>query len=352
MSKSTRRPTSGSATPPPNRTASDLEFGDAFITTIASSPMTASAYRYGLGRLAQFITDTKYMQPAMPPAPQFPAGGLRDDVLLRFHEWMVDHSYAQPTRDNYIAAVKRFLIWLDANDRLPAGFQVGKAVNRLAAARGTRRAAKAGREPDPGLPRIVTYYDSNPPARFGLAARPAGTTEDLRARAIVHTLYASAGPRERGRFANARERVRRPQSEVRITGKGGKDRLLLLTKDAQRAIAAYCRERGDDYPGPVHFAWTRRRQAAGTRHVVGGGQEGGQGAELIQGHLAARLPAFPRAAVAARRHGPRRAASLSGPRRHQHHAPRSTRRTRRWRKCGINWRRLGESAREAAEDEG
>ena len=36
---------------------------------------------------------------------------------------------------------------------------------------------------------------------------------------------------------------------MRITGKGGKDRILLLTKDAQNAIAAYCRERGDKFPG-------------------------------------------------------------------------------------------------------
>jgi len=58
--------------------------------------------------------------------------------------------------------VKRFLIWLDANDRLVESFQVGKAVNRLRATRGNRRSVKAGREPDPGLARIVTYYDEIP----------------------------------------------------------------------------------------------------------------------------------------------------------------------------------------------
>ena len=241
---------------PKTHTASELEFGDAFIATIASSPRTAEAYRYGLGRLAAFIAETKYMPPA-PPSRVHPISGLRDDVLLKFHEWMVDSKYAPPTRDNYIAAVKRFLIWLDANDRLPTGFQVGKAVNRLTAARGTRRSAKAGREPDPGLPRIVTYYDAIPlPSLPSPSGGGSGAARDrlerlkiLRARAIVHTLYASAG-RVSEVASLTREMVLDGRlSEVRITGKGGKDRTLLLTKDAQSAIAAYCRERGDNLPG-------------------------------------------------------------------------------------------------------
>jgi integrase len=236
-------------TPPPAHSASELEFGDAFLATIASSPKTANAYRYGLGRLAEFVADTKYAPAGKPPAPRFSVSALRDDVLLKFHEWMVERKYAPPTRDNYLAAVKRFLIWLDANDRLPAGFQVGKAVNRLRAARGGRRAAKAGREPDPGLPRIVTYYDSiplpSPEEKRGAIKR----LETLRARAIVHTLYASAGRVSEVASLTREMALDGRLSEVRITGKGGKDRILLLTKEAQNAIAAYCRERSDNHPG-------------------------------------------------------------------------------------------------------
>jgi len=240
-----------SSPPPPSHTASELEFGDAFIATIASSPKTADAYRYGLGRLAEFIADTKYIlgQDKRPTAPRFPVSGLRDDLLLKFYEWMVDRKYAPPTRDNYIAAVKRFLIWLDANDRLPVGFQVGKAVNRLSAARGARRSAKAGREPDPGIPRIVTYYDSIPLPSSDSPRNRLERLKILRARAIVHTLYASAG-RVSEIASLTREMVLDGRlSEVRITGKGGKDRIMLLTKDAQNAIAAYCRERSDNFPG-------------------------------------------------------------------------------------------------------
>ncbi len=242
---------------PASHTASELEFGSAFIDTIASSPKTADAYRYGLGRLAEFIADTKYIPNKVPPTPTpphlhtpvYPVSGLRDDVLLKFHEWMVKQKYQPATRENYIAAVKRFLIWLDANDRLPAGFQVGKAVNRLKAAQGGRRTAKAGREPDPGIPRIVTYYDAIPLPSPDSPRSRIERLKILRARAIVHTLYASAGRASEVASLTREMTLDGRLGEVRITGKGGKDRILLLTKEAQSAIAAYCRERDDDYPG-------------------------------------------------------------------------------------------------------
>lgn len=240
---------------PPPVTAADLEFAAEFLNSIASSPKTAEAYRYGLGKLAEFIAVTKYM-PAQrtpsaqqPPAPRFAASSLRDDLLLKFHEWLGKQRYAEPTRDNYLAAVKRYLIWLDANDHLPAGFQVGKAVNRLKAARGGRRAAKAGREPDPGLPRIVTYYDSIPLPSLDEKNGRRKRLEILRARAIVHTLYASAGRVSEVASLTREMVLDGRKAEVRITGKGNKDRIMLLTADAQRAIAAYCQEREDSYPG-------------------------------------------------------------------------------------------------------
>jgi site-specific recombinase XerD len=244
-----KQPKSTTKTPVAPFTVADLEHGEQFITTIASSPKTADAYRYGLARLAEFIADTKYMPAERPPAPKFATAALRDDVLLKFHEWLTKAKYAEPTRDNYLAAVKRFLIWLDANDRLPANFQVGKAVNRLKAARGSRRAAKAGREPDPGVPNIVTYYDAiTLPAADEKRGR-IKRLEILRARAIVHTLYASAGRVSEVASLTREMVLDGRKSEVRITGKGNKDRVMLLTTDAQRAIAAYCREREDSYPG-------------------------------------------------------------------------------------------------------
>lgn len=230
---------------PPSHSASEIEFADTFINTLISSPNTVTSYRYGLGRLAEFIADTKYIAPPQP----YRVGHFKDDLLLKFHEWMLERKYSEQTRTNYIAVTKRFLIWLDANDRLPPGFQVGKAVNRLVAARGTHRSAKAAREPDPGIPRIVTYYDSIPLPDSASPRDKLERLKILRARAIVHTLYASAG-RVSEVASLTREAVLDGRlSEVRITGKGNKDRIMLLTKEAQNAIAAYCRERDDNFPG-------------------------------------------------------------------------------------------------------
>ena len=235
--------------PVSSATAADIDFGEIFLATIVSSQKTAEAYRYGLGQLAEFFAATEYMPGNTPPAPKYAIARLNDTVLLKFYEWLTKQKYAQATVDNYLAAVKRFLIWLDANDRLPGGFQVGKAVNRLKAARGTRRAAKAGREPDPGVPNMVTYYDAIPLPAADVKRSKIKRLEILRARAIVHTLYASAGRVSEVASLTREMVLDGRKSEIRITGKGNKDRIMLLTADAQRAIAAYCREREDDYPG-------------------------------------------------------------------------------------------------------
>lgn len=222
-----------------------IEHADAFIATIPSR-RTTLAYHYALSKFAEFIADTGYAQPHSPP---YPVACLRDDVLLRFDEWLQASDYKLTTRNLYLAALKRFIIWLDANDRL-AHLQIGKAVNRLKAARGGERHSQAGREPDPEVPRIVTYYDAIPLPLPDTPAHRERRLIILRARAIAHTLYASAA-RVSEVASLTRDMVLDGRvSQVRITGKGGKDRLILLTAEAQRAIADYCRERGHDgYPG-------------------------------------------------------------------------------------------------------
>jgi len=223
----------------------EIEHSEDFLATITTSARTAETYRFGIRCLAQFMAEAKYGSPPLPYA----VSGLRDDVLLRFQQWMAQQAYEPSSQESYLAAVKRFLIWLDANDYLPSGFQVGKAVNRLTAGRGRRRLAKAGREPDPGLPHIVTFYDDIPLPSSEEKRGRIRRLEILRARAIVHTLYASAGRVSEVASLTREAVLDGRKGEVRITGKGGKDRIMLLTRDAQNAIVAYCRERDDNFPG-------------------------------------------------------------------------------------------------------
>ena len=90
-----------------------------------------------------------------------------------------------------MAAATGFLTYLLTHDQLPAGFSLEKARARLRRpARGTPYPAPV---PDPALPLIIRYYDEMPlPAGQGTRDR-LERLRILRSRAIVHTLYSSAG---------------------------------------------------------------------------------------------------------------------------------------------------------------
>lgn len=198
---------------------------------------TAQTYRYYLGSFSIFVSSVKQAK-----ADQIET--WRDDVVMKFYQWLIRKEYKDATIIGFVSALKRYLTWLESQDLLP--FRLDKAMNRFSAIR--NRAHYGVRHADPDVPRIVTYYDD-------IALPPADNVrhmmkriEILRARAIVHTLYASAG-RASEIASLTRESLRDGHlSECMITGKGGKDRVLLLTKEAQRAIKAYCAERNDNYP--------------------------------------------------------------------------------------------------------
>ncbi len=241
------------------------EHGEQFLQELAASPRTVERYRLALRKFVQFLTSTHYAEveptqgadsEARPPAETqgrpYPVSVLRDDVLARFYGWLVQGDLAG-SAGVCLAAARRFLVWLDALDRLPPGFQLGKAESRLRAARGrVRRRSRAAPPTDPRLPQIVAYYD-HLPLPVGAAGR-IRRLEILRDRAVVHTLYASAG-RVSEVAALTRRLVVAGESpdgqllirdEVRVTGKGGKARLILLDDEARAAIAAYLAERGAD----------------------------------------------------------------------------------------------------------
>jgi len=170
-----------------------------------------------------------------------------EQVLQRFSALLAKRKFARATRQLYLASLRRLLTWMDANDLL-TDFNRAKAEAKLKAARSDARAGYRHRQPDPDLPRVISYYDQQPLPEPQNKRSICQRLEILRDRAIMHTLYASAGrvsevaSLTRAQVADGRA------SEVLITGKGNKQRMLFLTPEAQAAIRAYCNERDDPYP--------------------------------------------------------------------------------------------------------
>jgi site-specific recombinase XerD len=204
-------------------------------------PRTAQTYGYALGVWEKFLVNKKSVK--------------ADDVstwtnvlLADYHTWLVNRGYVMSSVSLYIAAVNRYLQYLDAHDLLP--FSLDKAVNKWVNVRGGRRynAQSKSRTADPRIPQIITYYDNLELPDGDDYKSWLKRIRILRARAVVHTLYASAG-RASEICDMTREKVRDGRlSQCKVVGKGKKDRLLLLTPESQKAIAAYCKERDDSYP--------------------------------------------------------------------------------------------------------
>jgi integrase/recombinase XerD len=220
-----------------------------FLSTI-QAPRTAATYRWAIAALDRFVAETNYAGHAPDETEPFLVEWLRDDILEELYYWLTREYKSQQTVRTYLSAVRRFLTWLDARDLLATDFQIGKAQSRLKAAQGQKaRVPYKHRLVDPELPRVVSYYDE--------LALPQGDSrqvrqqrlEILRARAVVHTLYASGG-RVSEVASLTREMVLDGRiDEVHLIGKGGQPRVILLTREAMRAIQAYLAERDDEHPG-------------------------------------------------------------------------------------------------------
>ena len=223
---------------------------------------TRALYGHGLAALLRFIDETGYggHQEAGPP---YPIDRLDNDVLVEFYRWLSEQ-YRPHTVQTYLAALRRFLVWLDAGERLPPAFHLSNAHSRLKAIQGSQGSLRyQHRRPDPELPRILAYYDQFDLPQTGDFKKdyPKRLTI-LRNRAIVHTLYASAG-RVSEVAGLTRQQVMDGQAEeVYIVGKGEKERVILLTDSARAAIRAYLKARLDDYE-PLFISHSNRGRNRG-----------------------------------------------------------------------------------------
>lgn len=223
----------------------------AFLGSIQQDRNTFRTYSTGLAAFRHFLQANDVAKPE-----DMPVKVISDDILERFYGYLVDRGYSRFTIRTYLAALSAFITYLLSHDLLPESFSLIKARARLR--RSNRRSPYPAPVPDPALPRIIRYYDEMPiPSGDGQGVHLA-RLRVLRSRAIVHTLYSSAGRIAEIASLNRRDVADGRQSRVVVTGKGNKQRFIYLTTEAQAAISRYIAERHDTYQ-PLFISHGRQR---------------------------------------------------------------------------------------------
>lgn len=211
-----------------------------FLDSIRSENATARTYGNGLVAFGRFLEETY----GAPPE-RMPVAGLRDGVLEDFQQYLVGREYSRFTVRTYTAALSALLNHLLVHDLLPPSFSMVKA--RARARRSSRRAPYPAPVPDPALPLIIRFYDEQPLLAESGREPHLANLRILRSRAIVHTLYASAGRIAEVASLSRRDVADGRQSQVVVTGKGNKQRFIFLTPEAQKAIRDYIALRKDTH---------------------------------------------------------------------------------------------------------
>ena len=241
-----------------------------FVTSITRSQRTQETYALGLRNFERFLSDTSYQgcAGARPSTPgDLPTSAFRDDVLLRFCTWLLHQGYSESTINTYLSAAKRLFRRLYAMDQLSPTFNLGKALEKLRdITRDIERHESDPPNPDKRIPQILLYYDELllPEAEKNRHKR----LRILRARAVVHTIYASAGRVSEVASLTRADVQDGGVREVMITGKRGVRRMIFLTVQAQQAIGSYARARGADGYRPLFISHGRNYGAQLSRQMI------------------------------------------------------------------------------------
>ena len=239
-----------------------------FIGSITRSARTQETYALGIRTFQRFLQDTDFAgcnDPHPTAAGALPTSAFQDDVLLHFSRWLVQNDYSLSTMNTYLSAVKRLFRRLYALDQLASDFNLGKALEKLReVSREIERNSVEPPYPDQRIPQILLYYDEMPLPKDNLPQR----LRILRSRAVVHTIYASAGRVSEVASLSRAQVQDGGVRETMIAGKRGRKRVIFFTSDAQRAIRAYTRERGADGYSALFISHGRNRGTQLTRQSI------------------------------------------------------------------------------------
>jgi len=203
-------------------------------TLIAKSPRTAANYRSALARFDEFL-------PSLNQDPTtVTTDCLPSDVLERFYTWLL-RAYGRDRRSTavaYLSEVRAFFRFLDRKRWLHPDLSYERMKDGVHELIG-RVPYKTPRIDD-AIALIVTYVNKRP-LPSGDAAHQQARLEALRDRALILTLYATGMRREELSRLNRSDIQDGRASEGLITGKGDKERVTLLGREALLALTRYLR---------------------------------------------------------------------------------------------------------------
>ncbi len=213
-----------------------------------NSLQTETTYRSGLRLFADWLQHFQHDGYSTDQEWPLDPASLTTATILNFRNWLLSNR-SRSTATTYIAAILGYLNYLDGQDLLPHGVQLGKLQRQLARRQIDRNQAEAVMDLDvarQAIPRIVAYYDELAlPAENDRYNRRLSL---LRNRALVHTLYSTAArisevvALNRSNVGNGRA------AHASIMGKGNKPRTIHIRTYARSAIQAYLSERRDSNP--------------------------------------------------------------------------------------------------------
>jgi integrase len=215
-----------------------------FLSSIDVAVKTGLTYGHALQALAEFLSGNSNPNSN---SNSTPLTQLKEDTLAQFRGWMrKERGYGRRTEETYLAGAVRFVEWLDAHAHLPPGLQSSRMKLLLRESKGRRRVGYKTQPIKEAVPLIIQYFDSLPLPNDDKPRPRRQRLSILRNRAIVHTLFAT------GLRAQELASLRRSDcadgegDKMLITGKGEKERVVMLNPEAKAAIRAYLRARDED----------------------------------------------------------------------------------------------------------
>ncbi len=213
----------------------------AYLSRSELAPNTRRTYANGLGSWLAFLAEGRDGELDKPSLDE-----LQESLLEDFRLHLSERGYSRFTVRTYMAALAGFIDYLLVHDLLPPTFSLEKARARLRY--GRRGVPYPAPVPDPALPLILRYYDEQPLPNGDSAGERQSRLVLLRSRALVHTLYSTAGRIAEVQSLDRRDVADGRLSEVVVQGKGGKQRFIYLTRLAGKAIRDYVTARADTHP--------------------------------------------------------------------------------------------------------